>query len=309
MTRLSGGTTESNGGESSCDDSDVVIPADHLVATVRGEPPDQPPELLAAFITPELLEGLVDDWRLSSSVTATPEPSTLELFEQWRAKWIRTCVLESLTNIRRLHDLVTERQPFDVGTVWYDSVGRLLAGDETCWVSPDDLRALHSDCYALREMVRQRNETGFGIVDATPGRDTRGFAQAWARPAAEVVVAQDAAMTILVSSEHGLVARRRPEGSAVTEGIISSVRISVDTVSIECGDDHWELPMAQAAPVTWLVPGSTHWRVREVPEVIIWAETFAELTDCCEEAQALARPIQLSKDSPIRAISAIRRAT
>ena len=93
--------------------------------------------------------------------------------------------------------------------------------------------------------------------------------------------------------ESGLSIARRDDPERVAEGV-DEVELVDEVVIVRSPERTLELDLVEARALGWLIPGSTRWRVRKVPEVVVWARTFAGVIEACSYASALDLPIQLT---------------
>lgn len=210
-----------------------------------------------------------------------------------------TIRLESLHNIARLREIAAEERPPGMTTVWTDAVDDLITGRSAATVSGVDLVSLRSDCDVLREIVNRRGETALGAIDTTPGSERVGLAAAWTVAVSEQVVARNSHVTVIVSATDGLVV----DIDTTTPG--GADRLTVEEVAVH--DDgrvdlvgsaaSHTLPAEASAPLTWLVPGARNYRIRHVPEVIVWAPTFTQLPELCLDAVGAGFDITLALDT------------
>lgn len=263
-----------------------------LVASVRSTVPEHPLDVLSAFVVPKVVDGQIADWHLTGDVVAVGGREIPQLFARWRSSWVRDWALEPLSSIRSLHAICDDILRPDERSV-ARTIGRILDTGEPQVVPPDELPALVHACAKVRDAVAAREATGFGIVNATPGRTASGLALAWSSRGPERVFASDDHMEVRLSPLAGLVVRWG-SGSDMQEVSPTSVRLTADSMIVTAPAGDWELPHDEARPLAWLVPGATHWRVREIPEVIVWSKTFSELPDCCDYAADQGLPVELS---------------
>ena len=282
---------------------ETVLPSGSLIASLRGEVPTEPLDALIPYVEPTTSSGTITDWLLTSDVIAFGDVDIPQLYLLWRSRWIRSWPLESLASIRALHETCELLLPGDAHGDWHERIGAVLATGGPDVIPVDDLASLQHATEALRDVVRERDARGFGIVDATPGRTIPGLAAAWSAQCPSRLFARDRFMDVWLTRDRGLVIRttgpsRHSDGLSVTDVVVTS-----ESVVVRSDTEEWELVPEQARPLSWLVPGATRWRVREVPEVIVWSRSFAGLPEACEQGIAHDLPIHLTVDPPVLPVS------
>lgn len=304
---------------------EILVPGLRLVATSLGEVPQQALDPLGTWVEAILDAGSIVDWRLSASARRKGEVELIGLFDLWRRRWTDTTRLETVFNIVLLYELLDQLRPAGMGTTWSETVGGVIATGEPAVLEPANLDPFRADCEVMAHVIRERGATALGAIelkgegnDASPPRT--GLAAGWAIAERDRVVAADHAMSVVVAADGRLVARpssarrtgiSRDDGGLTDEVTVGEVTtadgaVVIDDPTVEDATfgTSTAVPARRARPLTWLVPGATSWRVREVPEVLIWAPTLSTLPDLIEEAAALQRRIRLSVDHPDPALSA-----
>jgi hypothetical protein len=276
-------------------DRDVLFPGQPLVASIWSDAPDAAPESLVPFVSPVVENGRARDWVLTSDVIAIADVSVPGRYSQWRSTWMSAWMLEPDTSLRRLLALASESFADEELTQWCTSIEAALASDRGCVVDDGDLAALRAQSEQLRDLVRERDESGYGIVDATPGRSASGLAYGWSSYGGPELVASNSDMQVWMTPDRGLVVTiADPRGSGRRLDIdVTEMTIVDDVVVVESTDATWELSSKTARPLAWLVPGALRWRVRKVPEVIVWSKTLSLLPECIDLAREQGRPVWL----------------
>lgn len=266
------------------------LPSPSVVAVVRHDhPPLRPPAALVPFVDAVVIaDGAAEavDWAMSADAIAFGEPGLVQQYAAWRATWERVFVLDPLASIARLAAIAAEfdgsgaaRQLEQLGEAGFEWV-----------VEPNGLAPLVAALATVIEAVRARGTLGVGVVDATEGTRRVGLAAAWSPGAAPEVLAGDDWMRVELD-ESGV--RACPSGAPALEAI-AEVVVTGGGVRIEHRGGSTVLPLDRAAPLGWLVPGATRWRVRPVPEVLVWARTLAGVEEAARYAGSLALPVRFT---------------
>jgi len=71
-------------------------------------------------------------------------------------------------------------------------------------------------------------------------------------------------------------------------------RLDMTFEAVASPDGTLSFDLQQGRVLSWMVPGATLWRVRHVPEVIVWARTFAGIAEAAERALLLRQPMRLT---------------
>jgi hypothetical protein len=64
----------------------------------------------------------------------------------------------------------------------------------------------------------------------------------------------------------------------LTDVVEADLRGEVVVVTNRVGESI-ELEAAAARPLAWIVPASVRWRVRPIPEIVVWSALFSRLPD------------------------------
>lgn len=271
----------------------VIVPPADAVAIVRHtDPPLSAPELLVAYVS--RLEGTRPDWLLTDDAVAFGNASIVDAFAEWRSTWERVWNLDPGPSVDRLLRLLTELDADDGGTL-----GPLFDDDSEDIVIPHAAQPILRAALArASELIRERDADGYGIVDRTPGVERIGLARAWSSHGAQEIVAADEHTTVQFQPDIGLVVATGSGADRVAVAGVEEVRLRDDAYEIAGRGHTITIDATRARPIAWLMPGSTEWRVRLVPEILAWARTFAGLDEASHYASALQLPLVLTGHRP-----------
>jgi hypothetical protein len=263
------------------------LPSPPVIAAVRhGHPPLRPPTDLVPFVDAVEVAGALVDWQMTRDAVAFGEPAVFEQYVAWRATWERVYVLDPVTSIARLAAVAAE---FD-GSGAAERLEQLAETGIERVVEPGGLGPLLAALTTVNEAVRGRGSLGFGVVDATEGAHRTGLAAAWSPGPATEVLAADEWMQVELDAAG---VRVCPAGAAGLASI-AEVEVTADGVRIVHPGGIAVVPLERATPLGWLVPGAVRWRVRQVPEVLVWARTLAGVEAAARDATALGLPVRFT---------------
>jgi hypothetical protein len=281
----------------------IIVPAAELVAVVRhGDVPERAPDDLVPYVSAVrgADQGPIVDWLLTEDTLAFADVEIPMRYAQWRSVWERSWILDPLTSLERL---VSAARQFEVSAPAATLLEHILdpgttgpAGDVVhATLDPNEAQRLAAVIESLRDAIADRGRSGFGFIDATPGRRRVGLARAWSgQDGAETLVA-DQRVSVAIDPVGGLsVAAIDQRGAVQQVRAVNEVEISGDTVEVRSPDATLSLDLHSGRVLSWLMPGCTKWRVRQVPEVLVWARTFAGLAECAEFANAINRHVLLT---------------
>ncbi len=273
----------------------VVVPSADMLAVVRfDDPPDHVPDELAPFVVrPE--NGSVD-WVLTDDAVAFGSPDIVQRFAVWRATWERSWILDPVSSLARLVDLARELDPDSS----IPSLRDRLDEDDDLVFSPVAQATTVDDLARLADRIRARDETGYGIVDLTPGADRVGLVRSWPACGRDAVVAADDQTEIRFEVENGLVLATRTNAGGYDMGVIEEVVAQIAGFRVSGPDGSFSVPAVRARPLAWLVPRSTAWRVRRIPEILAWARTLAGVEKATGFAAENGLDLRLTRHRPIR---------
>lgn len=261
------------------------LPSPPVVATVRHDhPPLRPPAGLVPFVEVVEHAGAIVDWEMTSDAVAFGEPALFEQYVAWRATWERVWVLDPLISVVRL---VTAAAEFDSSS-GSRRLGELAGAARV--VEPGGLGPLQAALQAVNAAVRERGSLGFGVVDVTEGVRRVGLVAAWAPGPAPELLAADEWMRVELDAAG---VRVCPAGHPALEAV-SEVAIIGERVRIDAPAGSMELPLDRTVPLGWLVPGAARWRVRRVPEVLVWARTLAGIEAAARYAVPRNLPVRFA---------------
>jgi hypothetical protein len=281
----------------------IIVPSAELVAVVHhGDVPAAAPDELVPYVRAarHTDDETIADWLLTEDTLAFADVEIPMRYAQWRATWERSWILDPLSSIERL---VSAARQFEVSAPHGTLLERVLdpgttgpAGDVIhATLDPAEAQRLAAVIESLRDAIADRGHSGFGFVDATPGRRRVGLARAWSGQDGPETLVADHRVSVSIDPTHGLsVAAIDQRGAVQQVRGVHEVEISGDTVEARSADATLSLDLHSGRVLSWLMPGCTMWRVRQVPEVLVWARTFAGLVECAEVATAIDRHVLLT---------------
>ena len=269
----------------------VITPSAGLWAVVRhAAVPERVPDDLLAFVTPIYDEETLVDWALTEDVVAFGDVDVPTAYQRWRATWERTWPLDSHSSLTRLTAVARSLAgELDL------AAGILELASDDAWENrtiedPDELRRLADDLELVRDAIRGRESTGYGLVDATEGRDRVGLALAWSPSGDAEILAADQHLTVTMRPAAGLCLDVGGDAPWSISGVVE-VALAGSAVEVRNNDRAETLDPDQAIALSWVLPGAARWRVRVIPEVLVWAKTFGGLVECARYAAALQLPL------------------
>ena len=100
------------------------------------------------------------------------------------------------------------------------------------------------------------------------------------------LLAADRSTAVVVDPTDGLLVIDRATGDRrIADVVETDLRGEVVVVTNRLGDTI-ELEAAAARPLAWIVPTSLRWKVRPIPEVVVWSAVFSRLPDALSVAAA-----------------------
>ena len=273
----------------------TVVPSADLLAIVRhASPPTSPPDPLLPYVMDVVIGSGTCDWHLTNDALAFADGDVLGLFWQWRTQWERAWTLDSRSSLSRLwsagHELSRETHRAE----WDGLVSKSTVSHSTRIYAPSLLDDWSTQLERVRDRIRQRDRVGFGFVDVTPGRQRVGLARAWSPQDGAEVLAADESMTVEMRPDLGLCVHA---GNDVIEAV-DEVKFIDDCVVVRAPGREIAIDFASARPLAWLMPGVAAWRMRRVPEVIVWARSFAALDECMRYATSLEAEVWIRAQYP-----------
>lgn len=262
----------------------VISPSRFVFANViYDEVPEQPPDDLVAFLRRTDPDDPLRGWKLTEDAIAFGDRELVARMAAWQETFMKSWPLGQRSMLRLLRDLVQDEM--DTLT----ERGRHLL-DTLCGHRPELVGAridvesfVHLDTVlqSVRSMINQAGRLGFGVIDTTPGSNRTGLLRAWSCALGGHVLAADPSCTVSIGHD-GLRVEPGAGQPAISE--IQEVSFTGDEVSLVTPNDVTDLPSTAVAPLAWLIPEATSWRIRSVPESVVWADTFAGVADGCDFA-------------------------
>lgn len=280
----------------------IIVPSAELVAVVRhDEVPTAVPDDLTPYVRPVVRDGATIDWLLTEDTLAFADVTIPLQFAGWRTAWERSWMLDPLSSLERL---VAAAQEFEVSAPSTTLLERVLdpgaagpTGDVVhAILEPDEARRLAAVFEALRDAIADRGRRGWGFVDATPGRQRVGLARSWSGQTGPEMLVADRHVNVSIDAGVGVTVIVVDDAGDVVSRVdgLTEVEIRGDHVEIRSAGDTLSLDLHAGRVLSWLMPGCTLWRVRSVPEVLVWARTFAGIQECADYSSALDRPVLLT---------------
>ena len=109
--------------------------------------------------------------------------------------------------------------------------------------------------------------------------------RAWSSAGGRELLSAGSTMHVEADAHQGLCVTSN-DGPARSLTNVADVTLAGDVVTVRGDEGIVDFHAEAAGPLITLVPGSTRWRVRPVPEVLVWAKTFHRLGQACLRAVA-----------------------
>lgn len=261
----------------------------------HGEVPREPPDDLIAFCIPVGESNDVVNWSLTDDSIAFGDHGVVGRFAEWRSSWEQAWVIGA-TDMLAIFASTAGGEPDRLSVRQRCLISRLCCTEHAAHgrsFSPIDLADLDDALQTLRNVIHERGGAGFGAVDATPGSRRVGLLRSWVGTPDGTVLSSANGVTVRVDLE-GL-GLRFDDGRPTLGGITSVELIEASTV-VETAAASAVLDAREARSIGWLIPESVNWRVRSLPEAVVWAHTFAAVSDARRLAASLDREAVLHVD-------------
>lgn len=267
----------------------IVQPADDLWAVVRtAPPPEHAPEPLAAFV---VRRG--GDWALTADVVAFGHSDIIADYLAWRDGWTSTRSLTTPANLARLASWFARSESC---RVLESVVADLDVGDDA-EIPFSMVPELSDELSRLRRRLADDDGFGYGIVDASPGTTRAGLVRSWPSFGEPETISARRDVRIELVPTIGLIVRVGPGEPPVAP--LGTAEATEDGWRITGGDRRVELGRREAQPLAWIVPGSIHWRVRRIPNAVVWAALLAGMDASVEAALRHRAAITVTRQRPI----------
>lgn len=262
------------------------------------DPPELVPDELVPYVVPSYVDERLDDWTLTDDVVAFGDVETPLAYERWRATWERAWPLDPASSLVRLTAIARElASDLELSSDVLLSLASAGTRANRTIDDPAELLQLADEVERVRDAVRERKSTGYGFVDVTEGRSRVGLARAWSGAGGPEVIAADRSLEVSMRPDSGLhLELAGPPPRSIDS--VEEVAVRSSGVEIMSADGVTLLPPEESVVLTWVVPGAARWRVRSVPEVLVWARTFGGLPESCRYAASVRRPVVLLDGGP-----------
>lgn len=274
----------------------IIVPSPDVLAIVRHrDPPVEAPNRLVPFVT-RVGGDRGEGWVLTDDVVAFGPHDVVRDFAEWRSNWERVWILDPTSNLERLRGLIAELEP---DTHLELALRDLLERVRESVVTPDVQLALVEQMSRLTAMIRDRDASGFGVVDVTPGSARVGLARAWPEFGGSEVLAADEYTEIRLEPDIGLVVATGAGPDRAVVPAVDEVRLDAEGHAVTGSGRTIRIEPGRGRPLAWLVPDSLRWRVRSISEILAWANTFGRLEEALQYASELGLSVRLTQERPI----------
>jgi hypothetical protein len=290
-------------------------PAEVVLSAVTAAVPEIPLAPLREFLVPEHdAAGRIVDWALDTA--ALRAGRSAQPYWVWRRTWERRWSLghvDNLVDLGRIAMSVQHGVPGVLHVVLELLEAHHRGAEES--VAPveldvDTLRTLGIELADCRDAIALVGGSGRAIVDDTPRDPQRvGFARTWSPPPQSRRLVGDDVTQVSVEPDGSLTLTTRSGTGRSGTGGAGDVRRLRDVAVVDLGGervvvtgrsgDSFRLDDDAGAPLAWIVPGSTRWRVREIPLVVVWSACFAAVPEALEVAERTGRPVRLARVAPL----------
>jgi hypothetical protein len=292
----------------------IVVPdAPPSVAVRHRNPSVEPPDFLVPYVQPVRRNGVIDDWFLTTDAIAFGEPGVAVTFDAWRAEWERAWRIDPIPDLVKLLDAGAE---FGIACpILTDVIADMARAvevpghdDGVAVVGVEVVRSCSIEMGAIGDAVRTDGSQGFGFIDASVDRQVTGLARAWSPRSGREVVAADEHISVEMHPVDGLCVTVLDSSGPRRLRHVDSVEHVADRIRVAAmdgghGSTVVDLDLAHARPLGWLMPHASRWRVRLVPEVVVWAQTFSAFEQAANVAHALGKSVRIGCRMPVKPLA------
>lgn len=249
------------------------LPTPEVRLTVVDETmPTEVPAELAGAVT---WDSTADDWSLNRASAAQ-----LEAYLAWRSAWESTFSLGTIRSLRELRHAVTAAGLST--TTGFGVLDRLvrdvaLVGER---FGARDIAALRSLLAEFTDQLREAGRTGVALVESSPTVRRTGLLRAWPAEPQSTELASRGTVTVRFSGDR-LGVWFADDRAPIED--VRSFELGIEGAIIVDADGVEHVLDADASQALCAVaPEATAWRVRRVPEVLVWADVSAALEQAAE---------------------------
>lgn len=291
----------------------VVPETPPSVAVRHRDPSSEPPDLLVPYVEPVRRNGVIDDWVLTTDAIAFGEPGVAVAFEAWRSEWERAWPIDPIVDLMKLLDAsAAHGVACPTLTDLLADIARLAEapGPEggVAIVAVEVIRSCSMEMGAIGDALRSDGSRGFGFIDASADRTVSGLSRAWSPRGGQEVVAADGHISVAMDPDDGLCVTLLHASGQRRLRRVDSVELVADSIRVVTadggrGETVVDIDLAQARPLGWLMPHASRWKVRVVPEVVVWAKTFSAFEQAANVAHALGKLVRIGCRVPVKPLA------
>ncbi len=195
----------------------------------------------------------------------------------WRGTWETSHTLGRIGSLRQLVSSMRDRG-VELDEAAAAALHRLLRGDPTADgqpVSVDELDAITEVVADFAARVRSSGSLGVALVESSPTSERTGLLRSWPSAPLDGELSTRGTVTVRFSgSKIGVwfADDRDPIAD------VRSFELGIDGAVVVDAEGHAHVLDADASDaLADVAPETTAWRVRRVPEVLVWADLLAAL--------------------------------
>lgn len=252
------------------------IPVPEVRLTVLdGEMPSTAPADLA-----ESIVWLEDrgDWALKRLDVAA-----VERYLTWRSTWESSFTIGTAATLRHLRDAVRQHD-LQRSPEAEELLGRLIRGGaDGAPVARHEVATLRSMVSGLVDHVRAAGTAGVALVEFSPTVQRTGLLRSWPIGIAEAELSSRGTATVRFSG--GRLGLWFADDRDPIEQIHSFELGALGGIVIDGAGEEHLVDVDATAALCGVAPEATAWRVRTVPEVLVWANVSAALETAVDEME------------------------
>lgn len=166
---------------------------------------------------------------------------------------------------------------FDDGRTAHQWTADWAAGEPVLVRNPLELLLRLGDAH---QQVVARRHQGVGIIDVSRGERGGRLTRAWPSTRSDLLSASGD-LQVMTHPDEGLCVVYTGAADRSALRGVGEVVLTHDVVHVHSPDRTDVLTLHVARPLSWLAPGATRWKVRRIPESVVWATTFHRLRHAC----------------------------